>query len=116
MLKEAMLAVRATDNEYAPEIRDLLEAAKKDLELAGVIIEGDVDIEITEDEQTGEITTEDNSTIEDQLVIRAMITYVRCHFGDPTNYDRLAASYDLQRKQLANGTGYTDFLEEAEET
>ena len=65
---------------------------------------------------TGEITTEDNSTIEDQLVIRAMITYVRCHFGDPTNYDRLAASYDLQRKQLANGTRYTDFLEEAEDT
>ena len=120
MLKEAMLALRVTDMEYAPEIRRLLYAAKIDLEAAGVVITGDLDITVTEteDQTTHEITitATDNSTITDEWVQTAMITYVRFSFGSPADHDRLAASYDLQRRQLANRTGYTDFLEPEEET
>ena len=118
MLKEAMLALRVTDMEYAYEISDLLEAAQTDLQMAGIVIDGEVNITITENEQTGEITATDNSTITDKAVITAMITYVRVHFGSPADFDRLANSYDLQRRQLANATGYTNFLdqEEAQET
>ena len=111
MLKEAMLALRVTDMEYAPDIKRLLIAGKKDLEIAGVTITGDIVITITEDPQTGAITANDASTITDDLVITALITYCRTNFGSPPDYDRLAASYDLQRRQLANATGYTDFLE-----
>lgn len=116
MLKETMLALRVTDMEYAPEIRRLLIAGKRDLEIAGVTITGDIVITITEDEQTGVITATDSSTITDDLVITALITYCRANFGSPTDYDRLAASYDLQRRQLANATGYTDFGGETEES
>lgn len=118
MLKEAMLALRVTDMEYAPEIRRLLYAAKIDLEAAGVVITGNLDITVTEteDQTTHEttITATDNSTITDEWVQTAMITYVRFSFGSPADHDRLAASYDLQRRQLANRTGYTDFLEPEE--
>ena len=116
MLKETMLACRVTDMEYAPELCRLLKAAEKDLEMAGVVISGTCVFVITEttDQQTGEVTVTvtDNSTITDEAVQTAMITYTRAHFGSPADYDRLAASYDLQRRQLANATGYTDFLEE----
>ena len=117
MLKEAMLALRVTDMEYAPEICDLIKAAEKDLKIAGVILDGVAafDIAVDTDPETGEetVTVEDNSTIADELIITAVNTYVRMHFGSPADYDRLAASYDLQRRQLANAARYTDFLEQA---
>ena len=117
MLKEAMLALRVTDMEYAPEICRLLRAAEKDLRIAGVTIIGtcDFDIQIQTDQETGEetITVTDDSAIEDEAITTAMITYARMHFGSPPDFDRLAASYDLQRRQLANATGYTNFMKEA---
>ena len=119
MLKEAMLALRVTDMEYAPEICDYLKAAEKDLKMAGVKPGGvcAFDISETEDPETGEvtITVDDQSTITDEAVKTALITYARMRFGSPADYDRLAASYDLQRRQLANATGYTDFMDEAAE-
>ena len=114
MLKEAMLALRVTDIEYAPEICRLLKSGEKDLAMAGVTYEGACVFVISEDQQTGAITVTDNSTITDDAVKTALITYTRVNFGSPPDYDKLAASYDLQRRQLANATGYTDFLEPAE--
>ena len=117
MLKEAMLALRVTDMEYAADIKRLLIAGKRDLEIAGVKITGDIVITITEDEQTGAITVTDSSTITDDLVITAIITYAgaRGNYAGAEERAKLDASYDLQRRQLANATGYTDFLEEEEE-
>ena len=111
MLNEAMKAARVTDMEYASEIADLLNAAYLDLQIAGVVIDGEVDITITESDNqtTGETTytVSDNSDIDDQLVLQAMYTYVKANFGSLD--EKLAASYDLQRRKLANATGYTDF-------
>lgn len=116
MLKEAMLNMRVTDMEYAPDIKRLLIAGKRDLEIAGVQIQGEILITITEDEQTGVITATDNSTITDDLVITAILTYAaaRGNYAGAEEKARLEASYDLQRKQLANATGYTDFGGEPE--
>ena len=119
MLKEAMLGIRVTDLEYAPDIKRLLIAGKKDLEIAGVEIDGDIVITITEstDQQTGEttITVNDASTITDDLVITALITYVgaRGNYAGREEREQLEKSYQLQRVDLANATGYTDFGEEA---
>ena len=116
MLKETMLAMRVTDEEYALDLCRLLKAAETDLKMAGVTIEGECSFEI--EEKTDAITEEtkvivtDNSTIEDDNVKTAMITYCRMHFGSPPDYDKLAGSYDLQRRQLANATGYTNFGED----
>ena len=118
MLNEAMLALRVTDMEYAPEICRLLKAGETDLRMAGVIIGGRCNFQITQttDPETEEITVtvKDVSTITDDAVKTALITYTRAHFGSPADADRLAASYDLQRRQLANATGYTDFMEAGE--
>lgn len=116
MLKEAMLALRVTDMEYAPEICGYLKSAETDLRMAGIVIEGTCSFVISEsqdelDANAVTVSVTDNSTITDEAVKTAMITYCRMHFGSPADYDRLAASYDLQRRQLANATGYTDFLE-----
>ena len=116
MLKEAMLALRVTDKEYAPDIRRLLIAGKRDLEIAGVQIMGEIVILIEEDAETGEMTITDNSTITDEMVKTAIITYAgaRGSYAGAEERKELAASYDLQRKQLANATGYTEFGNEAE--
>ena len=117
MLKEAMRAYRVTDLEFAQQFADLLEAAYLDLKIAGVVIEGEVNITVTETEnqQIGEVTIQvtDTSDITDKLVIQAMQTYIGANatFLERVDKESYAESYDKQRKQLANATGYTDFGE-----
>ena len=45
----------------------------------------------------------------DALVTKAIITYCKISFGIPEDYDRLKASYDEQKAQLATATGYTEW-------
>ena len=89
MLASAKLALRVTTNAFDDEINDLINAAVLDLGLAGV-------------------TNDDTS---DELVKRAVITYVRMNFGQPDDYDRLKESYDEQKAQLGMATGYTTWTE-----
>ena len=122
MLKEAMRAYRVTDPEFAQQFADLLEAAYLDMTTAGVEIDGEVAITVTEteDQRTGEvtITVTDNSTITDKLVIQAMKTYIGANatFLERVDKESYAESYDKQLKKLANTTNYTDFGEGADET
>lgn len=87
MLEKVKLALRITTNAFDSELTDLINAAYLDLGIAGVI----------------------NTEIETPLIIRAVITYCRCNFGQPDEYDRLKASYDEQKAQLSMATGYTDW-------
>ena len=89
ILDSARLALRVQTDAYDSEIVDLIEAAKLDLGVAGVEM------------QEGS----------DKLVERAIITYVKIHFGDLNKDDaeRLQASYDAQKGTLANATGYTNW-------
>lgn len=91
MLEEAKTALRITVTDFDTEVQGLIEAAKADLGIAGVILDSDTD----------------------PLIRRAVITYVRCHFGSPDDFDRLKASYDEQKAQLQMATGYTDWGDEA---
>lgn len=85
MLEKVKLALRLTTDKYNSELTDLIEAAKQDLGIAGVVVPE----EITE------------------IVTRAVITYCKMSFGLPEDYDRLKRSYDEQKAQLSNATGYT---------
>lgn len=86
LIDTCKMALRVTTDAYDAEISEYIEAAKLDLGIAGV-----------------ELVTPD------PLVNKAIMTYVRMSFGAPMDYDKLKASYDEQKGQLMNATGYTDW-------
>lgn len=88
MLAKVKLALRITTNAFDSELNDLIATAQLDLGVAGVIVPAALDV----------------------LVSQAIITYVKLHFGQPDEYDRLKASYDEQKAQLVTCTGYTNWL------
>lgn len=83
------LSMRIVSTAFDSELDDLIHAALADLGIAGVT----------------------NTTISDPLIVRAVTTYCRMHFGEPDQYERLKASYDEQKSQLSMATGYTDYPE-----
>ena len=85
MLDKVKLALRITTTTFDSELNDLISAACSDLGIVGV-------------------TTTTSTT--DPLLIRAIITYCKLHFGEPDEYDRLKKSYDEQKAQLITCTGY----------
>lgn len=91
ILEKIKLALRIVTDDFDDEITDLINACVLDLGIAGV--------------------TEDDTT--NPLIIRAVCTYAKIHFGDARGVeelDRLKASYDEQKAQLQMATGYTVWL------
>ena len=87
ILDDARTALRITSLAYDSELTRLINAAKADLGIAGVVLPSSLD----------------------DLCETAVLTYVRVHFGSPADYDKLKASYDEQKAQLQTATGYTDW-------
>lgn len=87
LIDTCKMAMRVTTSSYDTEIQEYINSAMLDLGIAGV--------EVPQ-------TT-------DALINKAIMTYVRMSFGSPTDYDKLKASYDEQKAQLQNATGYTDW-------
>lgn len=91
LLQQTKVALRlkTTDAGIEDEIVSLINAAIADLkETAGV--------DVADFAASTEIGTDGREA----LLALAVKTYVRLHFGAPDDYDRLAASYDMQKKQL----------------
>lgn len=90
ILAKVRKALRVTTEDFDDEILDIINAALADLGIAGI--------------------TEQSTT--DELIIRAVITYAKFHFGDVDqlgDFDRLKMSYDEQKAQLSMASGYTNF-------
>lgn len=90
ILAKVKLALRITTNDFDDELTDLINACLADLGVAGV--------------------SQNDTT--DALVIRAICTYCKYHFGDANGaeqLDRLKASYDEQKAQMSMATGYTEW-------
>ena len=87
MLNIVKQALRISTNAFDDELGGLIEAAKQDLGIAGVIVPDELD----------------------SIVKRAIITYCKMSFGLPEDYDKLKESYDEQKAQLSNATGYTNW-------
>jgi hypothetical protein len=85
MLEKVRRALRITTDALDEELLDLIEAAHADLGIAGVT----------------------EAARDDPLIIRAVITYCRMHFGSPPDFDRLKEAYDEQKAQLTMAPGYT---------
>lgn len=88
ILEKVKLALRITTDDFDSELNDLIDAAESDLGIAGVVWD----------------TT-------DSLIIRAICTYCKLHFGDAvgSEYDHLKKSYDEQKAQMQMATGYTEW-------
>jgi hypothetical protein len=85
----AALRISVKDNEEINnELSRLINSAKRDLGVAGVVVPEQID----------------------ELVFTAIVTYCKMSFGLPEDYDRLKKSYDEQKAQLSNATGYTDWM------
>lgn len=87
MLEKVKLALRISTDKYNDELNDLIEAAKLDMGIAGVVVPDELDA----------------------LVNKAVITYCKMSFGLPEDWDRLKRSYDEQKAQLSNASGYTNW-------
>lgn len=87
MIDDVRLALRLTTTKYDPELTDLINGGLLDLGVAGV--------------------TEDDT--QDALIKLAVITYVKLHFGSPSDFDKLQKTYDEQKAQLSMATGYTNW-------
>lgn len=85
MLEKVKLALRIKTDAYDDELNDLIDAAMLDLGVAGVVVPEELDA----------------------LATKAVITYCKMSFGLPEDYDRLKRSYDEQKAQMSNATGYT---------
>lgn len=84
-LEAVRLALRISTSKYDSELLDLMNAAVLDLGIAGVVVPEEID----------------------SLVTMAVKTYCKMNFGLPEDYDKLKKSYDEQKAQLSNATGYT---------
>lgn len=80
-------SLRVTTTAFDDQITFLMTAAMYDLGIAEV---------------NGE-----SVALTDPLVLLAVTTYCRMHFGQPDDYDRLKQSYDEQKAQMSMATGYT---------
>lgn len=89
MLDKVKVALRIVTDVFDDELNNLIEAAKKDLGIAGVA----------------------TLTESDALIEMAIKTYCKMNYGEPVDYDRLKKSYDEQKAQLGMATGYTDWSE-----
>ena len=88
MLEKVKAVLGITVEDYDGELNDLIDAAMADLGLAGIT---------------------DSDDITSPLIIRAIDTFCRMNFGAPDDYDRLLASYEMQKSQLMMATGHTDW-------
>lgn len=93
ILEKVKLALRITTDDFDTELTDMINACLADLGIAGV--------------------TETDTT--NALLIRAICTYCKYHFGDINGVEmleKIKASYDEQKAQMQMATGYTNWLKD----
>jgi len=86
LIDDVKLSLRVSVPDFDAEIQDLIDSAKADLQLSGVVSPDETD----------------------PLIKRAITVYCKAHFGyDNPEADRFQRSYDLLKMHLALSTDYT---------
>jgi len=86
LIDDVKLSLRVSVPDFDDEIQDLIDSAKADLQLSGVV----------------------NLDETDPLIKRAITTYCKANFGyDNPEADRFQRSYDLLKMHLALSSDYT---------
>jgi hypothetical protein len=89
LIDDVKVACRVTSNTFDSELNMLIDSAKLDLGIAGVVLPNTLD----------------------SICNVAIITYCKMKFGNPDNYEQLKASYDEQKAQLSMNADYTTYEE-----
>ena len=92
LMKDAKLRLRIHTDAFNDEIQDLISAGAADL----------IRHNACQTEQLEKCEV-------DPLIKRAIMTFVRAHFGQPDDRDSLLKDYDSQKAMLMTTTGYTDW-------
>jgi len=92
LLEEIKLVLRIKTDAFDDQITRLINACVLDLGIAGVSME-----------------TIGADYLDNDLIVQAISTYVKMHFGEVEDgvYKRLKESYDEQKAQMSNATGFT---------
>ena len=107
---KSMLPVMGDD--YDAEIILQIKAAALDLtRTADIVLPGSIDISM--DAETGVIT--DNSTVTDELIIVTIATWCTARIGNPPNYDKLLAAYEMYKGNLRISSEYSNYPEDEAE-
>jgi hypothetical protein len=85
MLKDAKLILRLSSDAFNDEVQGLINAGKDDLTLAGVNV---------------------SENLNKPLIKRAILTYVKAHFGNENQSNRFIADYERQKLALRDSGDY----------
>lgn len=97
MLERVKTALRVGTTIYDQELLALIASALADIQHAGAVIT------FSPVESGGVVT---DYTVTDPLTQTAVVTYVKMNFGSPSDFDRLRASYDMQKGQMRESRAY----------
>ena len=101
------MMTNVSGDEYDAEIIMNIEACALDLTTsAEITLPGTISITRTQNQQTGDWTITDNSTITDRLIICVIATWCRMRIGNPPDKDFLLAAYNAFKGQLRLSARY----------
>ena len=112
MFKEVKGMLPVSGDAYDGDIMLQINAAALDLTRTAEIIMPGV-ISISMDPDSGEIT--DDSTVTDELIITTIATWCAARIGNPPNYDKLIAAYEMLKGALRLSSDYSDYPTDLEE-
>lgn len=112
MFSEVKGMLPVSGNAYDGEILLQIKAAALDLtSTAEIVLPGEISISM--DPESGVIT--DESTVTDELIITTIATWCAARIGNPPNYDKLVAAYEMLKGALRLSSDYSDYPTEGED-
>lgn len=112
MFSEVKSLLPVSGDGYDAEIILQIKACALDLtRTADIVLPGSIDI--SRDAETGVIT--DNSTVTDELIIATIAIWCTARIGNPPNYDKLLAAYEMHKGNLRISSEYSNYPEDEAE-
>ena len=114
MFQEVKDTLPISGDDYDAQIIMEIKACALDLtRTAEITLPGTIAITRTQNQQ-GEWTITDTSTLTDELIMTAISVWCNMRIGNPPNYDNLLKAYESLKGQLRLSKSYTQYGEAEE--